>query len=104
VVGVATNIPYLQQILEMDDFTCGRFDTGFLDRHQVSAVDDVEEHRAAAQLAALLLLDAGDGSDRGGATAQAANGRHPVSRGSGWREQMGGVGAGKGAGRWPTSI
>ena len=33
VVGVATNIPYLQQILDHPDFIAGRIDTGFLDRH-----------------------------------------------------------------------
>ena len=35
VVGVATNIPYLQQILDLPDFIDGRIDTGFLDRHEV---------------------------------------------------------------------
>jgi pyruvate carboxylase len=37
VVGVATNIPYIQQILDLPDFVSGTVDTGFLDRHQVAA-------------------------------------------------------------------
>ncbi|HMO97411.1 MAG TPA: biotin carboxylase N-terminal domain-containing protein, partial [Tepidiformaceae bacterium] len=61
VVGVATNIPYLQQILDHPDFIAGDVDTGFLDRNQVLAEEDFEEHQRRAEIAALLMVTGGDG-------------------------------------------
>lgn len=94
VVGVATNIPYLQQILEMPDFVEGKFDTGFLDRYRISAQEPLAMQKEAAELAALLFVT---GNARGSRDEAAANG---VSNGkvhsnggiTPWRLQMGNLG------------
>ncbi len=106
VVGVATNIPYLQQILDHPDFISGTIDTGFLDRNQVLAEEQFEEQRRAAEIAALLLVTSGerDGGD------QPLNGQVSPANGyraamSAWRRQAGGITIpGGGAGRWPRSF
>lgn len=106
VVGVATNIPYLQQILDHPDFISGAIDTGFLDRNQVLAEEQFEEQRRAAEIAALLLVTSGarDGGD------QPLNGQVSPSNGyraamSAWRRQAAGITIpGGGAGRWPRSF
>ena len=49
IVGVATNIPYLQEIIDLPDFIEGRMDTGFLDRHQVSAQEPLDRQRLAVR-------------------------------------------------------
>ncbi len=54
VEGVATNIPYLLQILDTPAFIAGDIDTAFLDRYQVQPSEPVEEQRLAAEVAALL--------------------------------------------------
>jgi acetyl-CoA carboxylase biotin carboxylase subunit len=108
VVGVATNIPYLQQILDMPDFIAGKLDTGFLDRHEVRAAEPLDQQRLAAELAALLLYTSGDGADKNGngrAVAGGIGANGQAARGtSSWRQRMAGVGAGRGMGRWPKSI
>ncbi|MGI8926317.1 MAG: acetyl-CoA carboxylase biotin carboxylase subunit [Tepidiformaceae bacterium] len=99
VVGVATNIPYLQQILELPDFIDGRLDTGFLDRHQVAAEEHLLEQKAAAEIAAVLFVSGNEGQATNGA---ALNGK-ATAHASAWRERMAGQGAGRGMGRWPKS-
>ncbi len=91
VVGVATNIPYLLEILDLPAFVEGRLDTDFLDRHQVEGHHSEEPLREAAAIAALLTLA---GESRSPATA--ANGRDRRSAPSAWRQQA--------MGRWPKSI
>ena len=66
IVGVATNIPYLQQIVDHPDFIDGRIDTGFLDRHEVLAEEHLSEEREFSEIAALLLLQNGERSERNG--------------------------------------
>lgn len=91
VVGVATNIPYLLEILDLPAFVEGRLDTDFLDRHQVEGQQSEEPLREAAAIAALLTL-AGESRP---AIAPAGNGnRRPAV--SAWRQQA--------MGRWPKSI
>jgi len=104
VVGVATNIPYLEQILDHPDFVAGAIDTGFLDRHQVLVEEDVAEQRKLAEIASLLLVASGEHDGNGHNT----NGHAPAvgaSRPGGqWRRRMTGLSAGEGMGRWPRSI
>jgi pyruvate carboxylase len=104
-VGVATNIPYLEQILDLPDFIDGRIDTGFLDRHEVLAEEDEAEQQELAEIAALLLVTGGDGADGNGQSrAGYANGNGPARARSGWREQMSANAPPRGMGRWPRSI
>jgi len=60
VVGVATNIPYLSQILDHPDFIAGDVDTGFLDRNQVLVEEDLDEQERMTEIAALLLVTGGE--------------------------------------------
>ncbi len=106
VVGVATNIPYLQEILDMPDFITGNLDTGFLDRHSVQALEPLEQHREAAQIAALLIVDGGLETSR--ATTRrprmVISQRSAVHGPSAWRERMTGVAQSRGkADDGPTS-
>ena len=91
VVGVATNIPFLLEILNLPAFIEGRLDTGFLDRHQVEARQPEEPLREAAAIAALLTL-----TGEGRSPAPAANQLAPRPAASAWRQQA--------MGRWPKSI
>jgi acetyl-CoA carboxylase biotin carboxylase subunit len=102
VVGVATNIPYLQQIIDHPDFIFGAVDTGFLDRHQVFAEEPLAEQRELAEIAALLLVTGGE-ADYAESTngASATNGHR--ANGSNWRSRMTGLER-KAMGRWPKSI
>ena len=100
-VGVATNIPYIQQVLDLPDFREGRIDTGFLDRHEVKPDEHLAELREVSEIAALLFVTAGDGVRNGNGSA--SNG-HPGAAQSSWREQMAGIGSRRGMGRWPRSI
>jgi acetyl-CoA carboxylase biotin carboxylase subunit len=104
VVGVATNIPYLEQILDHPDFIFGDVDTGFLDRHQVLAEEDLDEQRELAEMAALLLVtgaeaDVHENGTNGGST----NGHHAVGL-SAWRSSQRMFAGAKAMGRWPKSI
>jgi acetyl-CoA carboxylase, biotin carboxylase subunit len=102
IVGVATNIPYLQQIIDMPDFIDGRIDTGFLDRHEVLPEERLSEEREFAEIAALLFVTSGETAER---TTGNGNGNgHVPQPTSTWREQMTGTGARGGMGRWPKSI
>ncbi|MGH2632090.1 MAG: acetyl-CoA carboxylase biotin carboxylase subunit [Tepidiformaceae bacterium] len=93
VVGVATNIPYLQQILDHPDFIAGRIDTGFLDRNQMLAEERLDEQQELAEIAALLFVTNGDPADR---SANGTNG-HTATRGvTAWRAAMGGTPFGRG--------
>ncbi len=91
VVGVATNIPYLQEILEMPDFIEGKIDTGFLDRHVVSDGAAIEEkQRFVAEIAALLTVAAGDPPEDGrsvtnGASRDRSNWKTQMMGASPWR-------------------
>ncbi|MCY4392825.1 MAG: acetyl-CoA carboxylase biotin carboxylase subunit [Chloroflexi bacterium] len=89
VVGVATNIPYLLEILELPAFVEGRLDTDFLDRHQVEARQSEEPLREAAAIAALLTLS-------GESRAPAADAGERRTAPSAWRQRA--------MGRWPRSI
>ncbi len=91
VVGVATNIPFLLEILALPAFIEGRLDTGFLDRYQVEGREVETSQREAAVIAALLTL-AGESHSR--LHQQAARPRQPAV--SGWRQRA--------MGRWPKSI
>ncbi len=104
VVGVATNIPYLQQILDHPDFISGNVDTGFLDRHQVFAEEPMAARREMAEIAALLLVTGGEAevSENGGG-ASVSNGHHNGTS-SAWRNRMTGRAEVKAMGRWPRSI
>jgi acetyl-CoA carboxylase, biotin carboxylase subunit len=105
VVGVATNVPYLLQIIEQPEFIEGRFDTEFLDRHRVEASEPLKQQEEAAAIAALLAVT-GDSNGVQEPTPQPAanvNG-HAASRPSTWREQMSGRASRTGMGRWPKSI
>lgn len=103
VVGVATNIPYLRQIIDHPDFISGHIDTGFLDRHEVAAEEPVAQQREAAELAALLLVTGGDSGEPPNGTNQTAAANHN-KHGAAWRRQMSGSQIGTGMGRWPRSI
>ena len=89
VVGVATNIPYLLEILELPAFVEGRLDTDFLDRHQVEARQSEEPLREAAAIAALLTLS-------GESRAPAVDAGERRTAPSAWRQRA--------MGRWPRSI
>jgi acetyl-CoA carboxylase biotin carboxylase subunit len=102
IVGVATNIPYLQQIIDMPDFVDGRIDTGFLDRHEVLPEEKFSEEREFAELAALLFVVNGETNERNVSNGN-GNG-HLLQPASNWREQMTGAGVRGGMGRWPKSI
>ncbi len=91
VVGVATNIPYLLEILDLPAFVEGRLDTDFLDRHQVAGRHSEEPLREAAAIAALLTL-----SGEGRSLVAAPDGRNQRQAPSPWRQQA--------MGRWPKSI
>jgi acetyl-CoA/propionyl-CoA carboxylase biotin carboxyl carrier protein len=63
VLGVGTNIPFLQRLLADEDVVAGRLDTGLVERKLADLVDDeVPEHAlvAAAMERALELEPAGD--------------------------------------------
>ena len=96
VVGVATNIPYLQQILDHPDFIAGRIDTGFLDRNQMLAEEHLDEQQELAEIAALLFVTNGETAER---SANGGNGHAPVRGVSAWRATMSGTPFGWGAGR-----
>ncbi len=101
VVGVATNIPYLQQVLDLPDFIAGDIDTGFLDRHEVVAEEPLAQQQEAAEIAALLLVLGGEGGERNGAAGSNGYSKQPASQ---WRMRMGAAAARQGMGRWPRSI
>ena len=104
IVGVATNIPYIREILELPDFIEGNIDTEFLDRHEMSASDPVEELQEMAEIAALLLVTSGEAVERPvpGSVAPASVVQRQA--GTAWRNQMTGSGAGQGVGRWTRNI
>ncbi len=93
VVGVATNIPYLLEILALPSFIEGRLDTDFLDRNQVEAQQSEEPLREAAAIAALLTLT---GEGRPAPQTQTQPPRSRSAGRSAWRQQA--------MGRWPRSI
>lgn len=102
VVGVATNIPYLEQILDHPDFIAGDVDTGFLDRNQVLVEEDFDVQERMAEVAALLMVTGGDAEAVEQANGAASANGHKAA-GSQWRAQMAGIGE-RGMGRWPRSI
>jgi acetyl-CoA carboxylase biotin carboxylase subunit len=107
VVGVATNIPYLQQILDLPDFVLGNLDTGFLDRHEVVAEEPLEQQHRAAEIAALLYVTGHAGDPAIAGPWNGANGNGAVrlaAASSAWRERMGAAPHQRGMGRWPRSI
>jgi len=81
VEGVATNIPYLLQILDTPAFIAGEIDTSFLDRYGVRPSEPLEEQRRAAEIAALLFT-----------LQEGADGKPPPDRADGrrsaWRRRM----------------
>ncbi len=94
--GVATNIPYLSQILDIPDFISGTIDTGFLDRHAVVAEEPLQRQKLAAEIGALLLMMAPEQAAEPSATHGngSANHRGPASA---WRDRMGNF---SGVSRW----
>ncbi len=102
VVGVATNIPYLQQILDHPDFIAGNVDTGFLDRNQVLVEENLEQQQRMAEIAALMLVTSGESEYSEPLNGSVATNGNRAS-GSEWRSQMAGLGR-RGMGRWPKSI
>lgn len=107
-VGVATNIPYLQQILDLPDFIEGNLDTEFLDRHAVVAEEPLAQQEEAAEIAALLFVTGASLSDPVQAPATVATNGHANGNGNGngraWRAAMAGTTVSRGMGRWPRSI
>ncbi len=108
VVGVATNIPYLQQILDLPDFVAGNLDTSFLDRHKVLVEEHIEQQRDLATIAAVLFVSGDGAMARESPAAVPANGaaRNGTVRNgaSEWRVKMGASPLRGGMGRWPRSI
>ncbi len=107
VVGVATNIPYLQQVIDLPDFIEGKIDTGFLDRHEVAATESIEEQEELAEIAALLGVVLGMEQSEKPVERNGTASPTVVANGHGnhaWRRQMADIGQGKGMGRWPRSI
>lgn len=102
VVGVATNIPYLLEILDLPAFINGELDTSFLDRFPVTAREPLEQQKKAAALAALLSVEGSRG--RRARQAKAAFNGRQNGQSSAWRERMTGAGERRTAGRWPRSI
>ncbi len=104
VVGVATNIPYLQQILDLPDFIEGKLDTDFLDRHEIATEEHLDEQKRLAEIAALLFVTSGEPPAQNGNGAASGHNGRPAYGPSLWRDRMSGSSAGKGMGRWPRSI
>jgi acetyl-CoA carboxylase biotin carboxylase subunit len=102
VVGVATNIPYLSQVIDLPDFIAGDLDTGFLDRNRVLPSESLADQEVAAAIASLLLVNGrGRAPGNGNNGAAASNGKSPVSRNvSSWRQQQS---ESAGMGRWLRS-
>ena len=83
VVGVSTNIPYLQQILDSPDFILGNVNTGFLDSHEVSPIEpDVNTH-------AIIGIAAGLMKNQEVLQNRSINSNEMNSRPSRWREAQG---------------
>ncbi len=99
IVGVATNIPYLREVLELPAFAEGNLDTGFLDRYPVVPREPVEQQRRAAAIAALLYA-----TGQTGAQPRFAAGNETGHARSSWRAKRGGQFAERAMGRWPKSI
>ena len=58
VVGVATNIPYLQQIFDNPDFILGNVDTQFLDSHDLRPVEsEIDAHKIIGIAAVLMKME-----------------------------------------------
>ena len=98
IVGVATNIPYLREVLELPAFNEGNLDTGFLDRYPVVPREPLELQRRMAAVAAVLhatsrnTVHTPDGPSLNGA------GRSP------WRSRAIPGNGERAMGRWPKSI
>ncbi len=105
VVGVATNIPYLLQVLQRPEFREGKFDTEFLDRHGVEVAEPLAQQEEAAAIAALLLVtgDANGTPEQVETAAPAGNGKLMPAP-SAWKERMTRDALRTGMGRWPKSI
>ena len=99
VVGVATNIPYLSQVIDLPDFIAGDLDTGFLDRNRVLPSESLAEQEVAAAIASLLLVNGKGRAPVNGANGgNAPNGKSPATPGiSAWRQRQS---EGAGMGRW----
>ncbi len=104
IIGVATNIPYLQQILDLPDFIAGNLDTDFLDRHAVVAEEPLAQQEEAAEIAALLFVTGAGLTEPAHAPLATATNGHEKVNGKAWRAAMAGSMAGRGMGRWPKSI
>ncbi|WP_322796172.1 acetyl-CoA carboxylase biotin carboxylase subunit [Tepidiforma sp.] len=106
VVGVATNIPYLQQILDLPAFIEGDIDTGFLDRNRVLAEEHFSDQQRLAEIAALLFVTSPEKEPDQQANGQ--NGQQPTNgyraAMSAWRRQSNAPTIPGGMGRWPRSF
>jgi acetyl-CoA carboxylase biotin carboxylase subunit len=100
VVGVATNIPYLSQVIDLPDFIAGDLDTGFLDRNRVLPSEALAEQETAAAVASLLLVQGRNGTNQSNGNGS-ANGRKNVPGISAWRQR---TAEGVGTGRWLKNI
>ncbi len=98
-MGVATNIPYLREILELPAFKEGNLDTGFLDRYPITPREPLEQQKRAAAIAAVLHAT---GQPSAQASLPSANGSR--ASGAGWRSRMGWQYTQRAMGRWPKSI
>ncbi len=75
VTGIRTNIAFHQRLFEQPDFVAGRYDTGFLDRHQeLLAFPEVPEENKAVIAVALAIAAARKESAAAGTSEGASNG------------------------------
>jgi pyruvate carboxylase len=90
VYGVATNIPFLIQIMDDPDFVAGRIDTSFLETHDIQPLErEEEEQEGLAALAAALIAGTSKAGGNGvqPAQGQPANGAAPAP--AGWKARRG---------------
>ena len=99
VVGVATNIPYLREVIELPAFHLGNLDTEFLDTYPVVPREPLEQQKRTAAIAALLHVT---GQSASGPADTSRNGSTSVR--SGWLARMSGRSTERAMGRWPRSI
>ncbi len=85
ILGVHTNLAFLQALIGRREFTSGHIDTGFIDRHMSELSRGSEATPLAAVAAAAWHASLGGGPAPGGATAAPVGGADPFDTIRGWR-------------------